>query len=203
MKKIFVVLFLLVFISACSRAPKEENTQIYSNSHYQFSISYPESYLYCINDFCYNDLDDDLMTLFLLKNKVGAKVVSMMVYVNQTGMSAVEFGKQSFELNRQYGGELKEFYTEESEITFAGENAYSFLATSGFKELGASLGTDEKGYMALVKDWSTLETPTLSYSFPGEEYRVVYVEYGTHIYRILYLNTEETEAVMDSFEFIK
>ena len=39
--------------------------------------------------------------------------------------------------------------------------------------------------------------------FSGQKYWVVYVDHGRHIYRILYLDTEEAKAVMGSFEFLE
>ena len=128
MKNSLIVLSLMLFLSSCApAAPVEENTQPYSNGHYQFSISYPENYSYCLNDFCYNEIPEEAITLFLLKNKVGAKVLSMQMYVNLTEMSAVDYGTRSLELNRQNSVDLKEAYSQEDEISFAGEKAYTFL----------------------------------------------------------------------------
>lgn len=207
MKKIFTCLsaigVLLSLLSGCSTTPQEENTQRYSNSHYQFSIGFPENYTYCLNFYCINEIPEDVITLFLLKDKVGSKVVSMEMYVNLTEMGAVDYAKRSLEFNRQNSGPLKEAYSEEREITFAGEEAYTFLASDGFEERGGSMGIDEKNYIALVLDESTEVTPAFSFNFPGQEFRVIYVDHGPYIYRILYLDNEETEAVVESFEFLE
>lgn len=208
MKKVFFLLtacgVLTVFLSACSSGPALElNAQTYSNSHYLFSIGFPENYSYCLNYYCINEIPEEAITQFLLRDSVGSKVLSMEMYVNLTEMSAVDYAKRSLELNSQNSKNLKEAYSAEEIISFAGEEAYSFLASDGFEERGGSMGMDELGYIALVPNKSTEVSPAFSFNFPGQEYRVVYTGYDQFIYRILYLESEQTESIIETFEFIK
>ncbi len=131
----------------------------------------------------------------------GVLVASIQPYVNLLNMSALDFGKRSLELNREYSQNLKEAFSGEQELTFAGENAYSFVAEGGFEERGGEIGMDENSYIALL-DNSTNTDPMISVFLEGK-YRVFYLDHGKYFFRIVYLENDDTEKIIESFQFLK
>lgn len=201
MKKIFLLLSLATFFFGCNPSVPETPLTTYSNSHYQFSLEFPENYSYCLNDYCMNTVPEEAITTFLLKDPNGATVASIQPYVNLLGMSAIDFGKRSLELNRANSQGLKDIYSNEGESSFAGENAFGFTATGGFEERGGQMGMDENRYIALIDNPNSTD-PMISVALDGT-YKTFYLDHGKHFFRISYLSDESTEKIMESFEFLE
>lgn len=201
MKKLILIGLASSLLSGCASST-DAALVTYENSYYDFSIDFPETYSYCINDFCYNELTDDLLTSFTLKDESGNGILQVQPYTNLLEMSAVEFGKRSLELNRANSDTLDDIYSEEEEITFAGQKAFTFLAENGFEERGGAMSADENGYIAIVDNPEAYLDPNFSLELTGT-YRVIYLDSGNYFYRIIYPDQEEVQEIVDSFEFIQ
>lgn len=203
MKKTLFLLALSSLLFGCKPTEPTETValQSYSNAYYGFSLEFTEDYSYCLNDYCINTVPEDAIGTFSLMDANGVLVASIQPYVNLLNMSALDFGKRSLELNREYSQNLKEAFSGEQELTFAGEDAYSFVAEGGFEERGGIMGMDENSYIALL-DNSTSTEPMLSVLLEGK-YRVFYLDHGKYFFRIVYLESDDTEKIIESFQFLK
>jgi len=200
MKKLFFGLFLLLFGCQSAGTAEEIPLQTYSNTHYQFSLEFPEDYSYCLNDLCLNTVPDEAVTNFVLLDASGNLIVNVQPYVNLLGMSAVDFGKRSLEMNREYSQSLKDIYSDEEETTFLGQEVFKFLADGGFEERGGKVDMDENRFIALLDNAKSTD-PMFSVRL-GAQYRVLYFDYGKHIFRVVYLEDAATEKIMESFKLL-
>ena len=188
----------------------------YTNSHYNFSLEIPENLEYCLNDFCINDVEDNEIQYFkidgyqLLKYegvepKKGiptAAYLEIEVRRNSLGMSAVDFAKRSLQLNRQYKISKKDYYAQESETTFAGEKAYSFIATGGFEERGLKY-SNENGEPSVVNAPEFFEKAGQGRSLDSP-HKIIYFDHNGFMYRILIpIENKIANTTINSFELIK
>jgi type II secretory pathway pseudopilin PulG len=209
-------------INQMQRASSNEQTEdqdmasidAYSNSHYKFSLEVPENLAYCLNDFCDNSVEDKNIQYFkidgyefLKYQRIEAKKgVPTLIYLeieprkNSLGMSAVDFAKRSLELNRQYRPE-KDYYAQEAETVFAGENAFTFIASSGFEERGLK--------HTYINGQSAVENAPEFFESAGEgrslesPHQVIYFDHNGFMYRIMYpIENKVAVDIIDSFKFI-
>lgn len=176
--------------------------QRYENVYYHFALRFPPEYRYCLNVICMNEIPEDAIGGFVLFSELNFQVLNVQPYFNALELSAVEYGQASLDLNRRYHENAEDVYSQEELISFAGQEAYSFLSNGRFEERGGSLSTTEDGHMSLVSDSASYEAPTLDLDLDGV-YRVVYVDYGDYIYRILYKDDSSIKEIMETFEFVE
>ncbi|TAL20372.1 hypothetical protein EPN90_01190 [Patescibacteria group bacterium] len=112
-------------------------------------------------------------------------------------MSGADFGKRSLALNRQYG--VKDaVYSDETDTTFAGAPAFSFVATGAFEERGAVWG--EKGY-ELDSSFGVHGSESGALSRPV---RVIYFDRNGIFYRIMYgVGDTVAEQILSTWKFLK
>lgn len=183
---------------------------IYSNSHYQFSLGVPEDLAYCLNDFCDNSVEDKNIQYFRIdgydQGIEAKKGVPTLVYLeikpqkNSLGMSAVDFAKRSLELNRRYRPE-KNYYSQESETIFAGKNAYTFIADGVFEERGLK-HSNVDGEPGVENAPEFFESPGEGRSLESP-HKIIYLDYNGVMYRIMYpIENEIATDIINSFKFI-
>lgn len=205
MKKL-LILALLLMLTSCQTeevaAPIDTSSwQSYENNYYRFSLRFPTSLTYCLNEYCFNEIPEDVMTAFLLRDGSGDVLLQMQVYKNDLDTSAAEYGEKSLSLARE-NSLTENVYFEEGADLLDGQESFSFLAEKGFEEWGGVTGTTEDGHVSIQnQNPPSDESPLISLSLSGT-FKVIYTEYDGYFYRILYSDTEEMNAVMDSFQFL-
>lgn len=191
MKKILLCLSF-VFLSACTSPVDTSTWDNYQNSFYHFQVSYPKDYSYCLNDYCFNEIPEDVMGTFYLLDEFKDISLTVQPYKNELGMSAMEYGALAADYN--------EGVSDIETITFAGQDALAFTTESSFLEPGGVRGATETGYISLTYNADATELPSVNIS---EKSRVIYVDFGDYFYRIVYSDDEKAKTLLDTFKFIE
>lgn len=207
MKKILILSVLLLNFLGCSSPDKEAEPVIdaddltYSNSYYGFSLSYPASDSYCLNDLCYNQIPEDAISAFNLMDYSVGNVPVMIIqpYTNGLTGSVTTFAQNSLELNKEFGTN-DYHYSNAEETAFAGQPAFTFDAENGFEERGSTIDTTEDGHILLKETNQDPGRLNALVAFNGT-YKVFYVTHGNMIFRILASDDKSTQNILKTFSF--
>ena len=166
---------------------------------------------YCLNDFCDDSVQDkdvnfkitaynflEYQNIEINEKTLTYPYLEIKPRRNLVDMSAVDFAKRSIDFNRKYSKNLKDAYSREEKIVFAGEDAYSFIAEKGFEERGSLV--DDEGVKDSPEFYETAGEGTLL-ELP---HKVIYLDHEGIMYRIIYpIENEIAVDIIDSFKFIE
>jgi hypothetical protein len=177
--------------------PTIELSQVYSNDFYKFSVQFPETARYCLNDFCNNDVRDSAISYITIPLADSDNQVEVRVWKNNLGMSATEYAEKSLASNREHDKQCQ--YSDEKDVLLDGEKTFQFIATTCFEQRGYVNPSDEKTGQSIISlhdDWTragsgiVLDTP----------HQIIYLDHNGNLFRIKYpINNVEAQQIVQSF----
>ncbi len=166
------------------------NWKTYANNTYNFSIRYPNSLKFCLNDFCINNVEDNLLQHVKLSKGEYAEFY-LIPLNNLTGMTVKQIGRRAYKCTSTT--HLVSNLNEDG--VFLGLPSYEFDMQNGFCDEGYLIS--QKDNMHVMINGDGREGWTIK-----EKYHAIFVQNAGIIYRITYPKTAEFEQILSTFKFL-